>query len=155
MTSRNRVKLLTVLMGLAFAAGTLLAAPAAAQTTCNNGTLSGGYAFHAHGFAEQGQPEFPVPVAAALPVALQGNIAFDGNGNITNGIQKNMVGGHSGGFPFVGSYTVNDDCTGTITRVLPNGFHVHWRIEVVKGGTEILFLYLEHEITIEGTIIKR
>jgi hypothetical protein len=136
------------------AAAILWALPA--QAACDNSTINGSYGFHAHGFGANGMPEAPVPAGGSLPGAIQGDITFDGNGNITHGTQKVSAGGTqitiSG---ITGTYNVNPDCSGTVTRVFPQGFRIRWAIEVVNGGAEILFLYLEPGVTIEGTIVKR
>ncbi len=153
MTNRNRRSPLLVIAGLVVAASILLAVPAQA---CDYATITAGdYAYHGHGFAYNGQPEFSVPAGAALPAAVQGSITFYDNGTIS-GKQKVAVGGQIGpGATFTGTYTLNDDCSFTVTRVLPCGCEVKWRIEVVNGEAELLFLYLEPGVTLEGSIIKR
>lgn len=136
------------------AAAILWARPA--QASCDNSTISGSYGWHAHGFGHNGMPEAPVPAGGSQPAALQGDITFDGNGNITHGTQKVSVGGTQvPTFTFAGSYSVDADCSGTVTRVITQGSNVTWSIEVVNGGAEILFLYREPGITIEGTMVRR
>jgi hypothetical protein len=155
MTSRNRTRSLLLFGCLSLAACILLAAPARAQA-CDYTTITpGDYAFHGHGFSNHGQAEFPVPAGPALPVAIQGNITFNGDGTVS-GKQRAAVGGQIGpGATFTGNYTLNNDCSFTVTRVLPCGCQVQWRIEIVNGEAELLFLYLEPGVTLEGSIIKR
>jgi hypothetical protein len=155
MTNTKRISLLLLIGSLAIAVGSLLPLPAQAQS-CPYTTINvGSYAFHGHGFANHGQPEFPVPAGAALPVALQGDITFNEDGSIS-GKQRAAVGGQIGpGASFTGNYTLNSDCSFTVTRILPCGCEIQWRIEVVNGGAELLFLYLEPGVTLEGSIIRQ
>lgn len=155
MTNRNIMKRSLLLFACLSLAGVLLSAPAQAQS-CPYTTINvGSYAFHGNGFANHGQPEFSVPAGSSPPVALQGNITFKEDGSIS-GKQRAAVGGQIGpGATFTGSYTLNSDCSFTVTRVMPCGCEVQWRIEVVNGGAELLFLYLEPDVTLEGSIIKQ
>jgi hypothetical protein len=59
-------------------------------------------------------PTGPVPVAAV------GRVTFDINGNIIAGTEGRNVGGGYGDETISGSWTVNPDCTGSVTAKFYN-----------------------------------
>ena len=84
---------------------------------CSNATLKGT-------FAHIGTGIITAPPAMAGPFAGLGTETFDGNGGVTG----NATGSFSGNISsatFTGTYTVNSDCTGTMTSLFSGGFTVH------------------------------
>jgi hypothetical protein len=79
---------------------------------CSNATLEGRYANIGHGFAAP-------PPNPPLPFATVSLMTLDGAGNLTNKVTRSNNGQISRGVDS-GTYTVNADCTGTLTIATPN-----------------------------------
>lgn len=79
---------------------------------CGTGTLMGKYAVISNGFAAP-------PPAPPLPFGSVSLMVMDGNGSLTNKVTRSNNGNISRGTD-TGTYTVNSDCTGTITIATPN-----------------------------------
>jgi hypothetical protein len=126
---------LSVSFALAVAATlvVLIANPAYAAT-CNNATLTGSYGvITALGLNTPGQVNAFLPLGPDIPSAVVGVVTFDGTGSFTD-IHTLVVNGVI--FPGLsrpGTYTVNSDCTGSMS----NDHGINFNIVVVSGGTEI------------------
>ncbi len=103
---------------------------AAHDRECANITLKGSYAFTIHG--QIFTPNGPVVVDGIAKTTL------DGNGNLTqvdavaaNGIASQVWR------PGTGTYTVNSDCTGTMTLQNPDQPPLHLAILVSDSGNLI------------------
>ncbi len=112
-----------VLLALGLAASSAVTAHA----SCNNFTIKGSYAFTVHGqiFTPNG------------PLLVDGiaKTTFDGNGNLTQ-VDAVAVNGQ---IPLVwrpgtGTYTLNSDCTGTMTLVNQDQPPLHLAIVVSHAG---------------------
>jgi hypothetical protein len=108
MNSTMRSLTLTLLLtGILF-----LGIPSAqAEHKCDNGTLNDTYRFVATGSDFSG-PE--------IHFLLVGTATFDGQGNISGATTESFEGHIEPGITFAGTYTVNADCTGSMTI---NGNH--------------------------------
>jgi hypothetical protein len=81
---------------------------ALAPETCSVNTLKGSYLFATHGWN--------IVAGVAVPKAIVEGINFNGDGTLVSPFATVSINGtiiHSSGSP--GSYTVNADCTGTLT----------------------------------------
>jgi hypothetical protein len=88
-------------------------APAHAQSAeCNTATLSGTYAALVRGYSIRGADGTPLP--EPVPRSAVNVLIADGEGNITRTGTLN-VGGVVSPNPATGTYTVNPDCTFTVT----------------------------------------
>jgi hypothetical protein len=120
----------------------LLAPSGLAQTCGGTSTLSGNYRFVANGIGctTNSQQPHPCPL---FPLASLGIITFDGSGNLS-GSDVHNVTGLSCSRTFTGTYTVNPDCTGTLTQAyaLPTcgPKSTLGNIVVAPDGSEILFI---------------
>ena len=91
---------------------------------------------------------------AGFAIALQ---VFDGKGNVR---QVDAVADNGfltpGWRPGTGSYSVNPDCTGTETLVVPGMGDLHLQIIVAQGGNTIHQVVIDPGIatTAEGERIK-
>jgi hypothetical protein len=103
-------------------------------TTCTLATLHGRYVFDATGYN--------IVNGSAVPKTVVDFLTFSGDGSLTS-IATAVVGGHiiANDAPGTGSYTVNNDCTGTLTDargftfdlfIAPNGGSFHM-IQTVTG----------------------
>lgn len=125
--SRKSIKILLPTMLVAvtgaaffFSAGTAArtndaAGPLAAYRTpvCSAATLRGQFAFKGEGVVPSGPPPAPM-----VPFGVMGLLTFDGDGNLTNQSTASNNGVIQSGLR-QGTYTVNEDCTGTLQVVLP------------------------------------
>ncbi len=129
---KPRISLL--LFTLALAASSTLTAHASA---CSNSTIQGSYAFTIHG-------TLFLPDGSTLLLDGIAKETFDGKGNetqddavATNGILT------PGWRPGTGSYSVNPDCTGTQTIVVPGMPDLHLQFIVAQSGNTI------HQVVID------
>jgi hypothetical protein len=105
-------------------------ARAKAETTCSTDMLKGGFEFTATGFLVA-----PSPIAG--PFAAVGTQSFDGNGN-TEAASTVSVNGAAERVTLRGVYSINPDCTGSMTLTLsPSGLVQHFDLIVSPKGTEI------------------
>jgi len=96
---------------------------AEAQGACNLETLKGRYVFTGRGFIEAVQP--------GIPRVHYGFFEFDGAGKLT-GKQSSSRGGKIGRENLQGTYTMEADCTGTITLGGIVGAATHWDVYLTE-----------------------
>ena len=106
-------------------------------SACSDSTLRGSYAFTIHG-------SIILPDGSTLLVDGLAKQTFDGNGNFTQ-VDAVAVGGNlpPGWRPGSGTYSVNPDCTGTQTIVIPGNPDVHLQLIVAQSGNTI------HQVVID------
>ena len=135
----KRVDLWMIGIGLSLSVGLLTVAPGYAEekdhaTECTPATLTGLYVFTATGYNIVPSGFSTGPSTVPQPKAIVEVIDFSGDGTLTtpavsrsaNGvIFPNTVGSN-------GEYTVNEDCTGTVTFVTD----VHLDIFIAPNGKE-------------------
>jgi hypothetical protein len=107
-------------------------------SACSNSTIRGSYAFTIHG-------TIFVPDGSTVLLDGLAKQTFDGNGNFT---QVDAVAANGnlppGWRPGSGTYSVNPDCTGTQTIVIPgNPSDVHVQFIVAQSGNTI------HQVVID------
>jgi hypothetical protein len=125
-----------------------LLTPAKAQVACSVATLNGGYAFTLSGFLQEHAGQ---PVGGNLAFAESGVRTFDGDGHFTDSHTSAAVAGtvfHSNNS---GTYTVDSDCTGTMT--LQSGLTEDFSI--ADGGKEIQFIVTTPGRVIFGSMKKQ
>lgn len=81
------------------------------------------------------------------PVAFIGRIKFDGKGNVTNPFTASL-GGTILRADVPGTYTLNDDCSGTLLLETPIGPQ-HYDLRVMPDGSKIDYIETD-----SGTIIS-
>jgi hypothetical protein len=100
---------------------------------CSNITLMGT-------FSRRDTGTVLAPAAAAGPIAVVGTFTFDGSGNVT-GASTSSQNGNIGRATQTGTYTVNADCTGTITvQVTPGGYSSHYSFVIDDNGSGFQFI---------------
>lgn len=98
---------------------------------CSNATLIGTFGFTSTGF-------ITTPPAVAGPFAGVGTQAFDGNG-ATTATATQSQSGNIRQVTITGTYSVNPDCTGTLTLLAsPGGFTSHFYFVIDDTGNEFL-----------------
>src|SRR5580704_15756658 len=129
---RGRISLLLLALTLA-ASPALIADP----VVCRNSTIQGSYAFTLHG-------TILLPNGGTILLDGIARQTFDGKGNVR---QVDAVADNGflppGWRPGTGSYSVNLDCTGTETLVVPGMPDLHLQMIVAQGGNTI------HQVVID------
>jgi hypothetical protein len=123
---KSRISL--ILLTVALAASSTLTAHASA---CSNQTIQGSYAFTLHG-------TIFLPDGSTLLIDGVAKTTFDGKGNLTQVDAVADNGNLAPGWrPGTGTYSVNPDCTGTQTIVIPGLSDLHLQFIVAQGGNTI------------------
>jgi hypothetical protein len=116
-----------ILFASAFVLGILPRAQAGQERNCTNTSLSGSF-----GYTSMGTLIGP----EAGPFVQVGRQTFDGKGN-TSATATTNVSGNSFPVSISGTYSVNPDCTASMTlNVSPAGITVHADFVITLGGTE-------------------
>jgi hypothetical protein len=106
-------------------------------SACSNSTIRGTYAFTIHG-------TIFVPNGPTLVIDGIAKETFDGKGNETQVDAVATNGMLTPGWrPGTGSYSVNQDCTGTQTIVVSGMPDLHLQFIVAQGGNTI------HQVVID------
>jgi hypothetical protein len=122
------------MFALAVAASSAVTAKA---SVCDNSTIRGNYAYTIHG-------QVFVPNGPTLVIDGLARTTFDGQGNVTE-LDAISVNGNTapGWVPNTGIYSVNPDCTGTITVTNGNAPLIHLQMIIAQSGNTI------HEMVID------
>lgn len=102
------------------------------EESCSLASLHGTYAVHAQGTIVGQLPQPPFP-NAPFPFGEAGIITLDGKGQLSGKTTVNL-GGVVLQPTLTGTYTVNSDCTGTVTVQSSGGFVLHDAIIVTRAG---------------------
>lgn len=95
---------------------------------CSQANLKGTFAYTSTGFI------VAAPIAPLVgPSAEVGAQYFDGKGSVTFTFNSSL-NGMTGSGTATGTYTVNEDCTGTFTEVTPQ-FTSHYSFVIDESGT--------------------
>ena len=106
-------------------------------SACSNSTIRGSYAFTIHG-------TIFLPNGSTLLIDGLAKQTFDGDGNFTQ-VDAVATNGNlpPGWRPGSGTYSVNPDCTGIQTIVIPDNPDVHLQFIVAQSGNTI------HQVVID------
>jgi hypothetical protein len=116
------------LFTLALAASCTLTAHA---STCSNSTIRGTYAYTIHG-------QVFLPDGSTLLIDGLARTTFDGEGNLTELDAVAANGNVAPGWVLnTGTYSVNQDCTGTITVTNGDQPQIHLQMIVAQSGNTI------------------
>ena len=113
-----------LLAAIAFA---LLSTSALGQKNCTLGTLKGRYVFVGRGFIEALEP--------GVQRMHYGYFSFDGSGKLT-GKQSSSRGGRIGREKLEGTYTLDSDCSGTMSFSVAGNpqSETRWDVYVTSDG---------------------
>ena len=137
-----------------------LGIPSVQAGTCNNATLNTTF-----GVIISDGLNFN-PDGTVTNFVLVGTATFDGHGNISGGTSESFSGSIEQGITFAGTYTVNPDCTGSITitgthpgtndGVLPARTDLH-HIDMViaDNAKEVLIIFVDPGNVIAGTMKRQ
>ena len=117
------IKIAALVLGLISLAPTV----SLAQKQCTAGTLRGQYVFTGRGLIE--------PVEPGVQRMHYGIFVFDGAGKLS-GKQSSSRGGKIGREKLEGTYTLDADCSGTMTFgfIFKPDSQTHWDIYVTRDG---------------------
>ena len=121
-----------------------------AQTGCDLTSLSGAYGYGLTGYAYDNQGNLYV-------LASAGRLVADGNGGVT-GADTYSFDGSVGKRTYTGTYTMNTDCTGSVTLQLSIGNSTstnHGDFVSVSNGSEINFVQTDANYILSGTFKKQ
>lgn len=124
---------------LAFTPSAYAAEMHVGHRTCSVHTLRGAYSGNIGGTSSTG------------PFNLQATTVFHGDGT-ANG--NNITLANESGvttFTSTNTYTLGDDCTGTLTAVRTTGVTAHYVIAVTDGGAKIAWLQTDPGTVANGT----
>ena len=109
--------------------GSMLSTICLAQEQCSTKKLQGQYVFVGRGFIEAADP--------GVQRHHYGIFVFDGSGQFT-GKQSSSRGGNIGHEKLEGTYTLDADCSGTMTfgSYVNPGAQIHWDVYVTQDGTK-------------------
>jgi hypothetical protein len=150
-TGRRLLLLAAVLAALALTLGlTLGAAPAkaapaakaaaASSYSCSDKTLSGEYAGNINGQTSSG------------PFALNVEFTSAGNGTGTADVVEMTETSGPTSFTDTITYTLNADCSGTLTAVRSTGATVHYDIDVTLVGIEFDLMQTDSGVVSTGSL---
>ena len=110
-----------------------------AQEPCTTGTLQGQYVFTGRGFIEAVEP--------GVQRVHYGVFVFDGAGKFS-GKQSSSRGGKIGREKLQGTYTLDADCTGTMTfgSILNYG-QIHWDLYVTEDHKRGYLIRMDDDVT--------
>lgn len=98
---------------------------------CTDATLSGRYALRGDGFVPGGPPPAPM-----VPFAVVSLMTLDGSGSLSNDVTVSRNGVITRNVD-PGTYTVNENCKGTMTiNISEPPFQLNFDIVVADGGKE-------------------
>jgi hypothetical protein len=101
-----------------------------AQSGCSAATLNGNYAIYQSGFTPKNLKGNPDPVADV------GVVTFDGTGNFSLVYSEAFNGVISTGLTGAGTYTVNSDCSGSISLTSGSAAGATVNLAIIGGGRE-------------------
>jgi hypothetical protein len=104
-----------------------------AQSGCSVATLTGNYAVSGTGFTTPRSPE----KGHEDPIAAVGVLAFDGAGNISFSYTFAFLGVIYTNQTGSGTYTLNSDCTGSISFTTGDAAGATFNVVIIGGGAEI------------------
>jgi len=108
--------------------------------SCSNATLNGTYAVTVAGWATP-PPKTATEGKSSIPEAVVGLSTFDGAGNWTSSFTLSHNGDISSATAVPGVYSINSDCTGSLTGV------GDFAIVVLNGGSEITGVQTDKDTT--------
>jgi hypothetical protein len=133
---------LTALLTTAVFAGAVMLAPNTKQSTtslpivhaqsgCSVTSLTGNYGVRWQGF------DILKGTAHEVPWAGVGVLTFDGAGNVSFSWTQSLDGKISTGLSGAGTYSVNSDCTGSVSFTSGDAAGETANIAIVAGGREV------------------
>jgi hypothetical protein len=124
-------------------------AQASEDKGCSNANLHGSFGYTATGTLLGAPPPF------AGPFGEVGRQTFDGKGN-TEATATLSANGNIQKVTITGTYTVNPDCTGSMTlNVSPLGVTAHADFVIVDDGAEFRAISTDQGVAVETRVYRK
>ena len=140
-----------IVIGGSFFADHLRRAPAVhAQSACDAGSFLGGYGYALSGYVYD-------PQGNVLLLASAGRLVADGRGSVT-GADTSSQDGTIVHRTYTGTYSMNGDCTGSITLQTATGGVTaigHGDIVAVNNAREINFVQTDSNYVFSGVFTRQ
>jgi hypothetical protein len=150
---RSTVVLL-VMAGLAALTGSNAFKLHANPQACTTAILRGGYGAGTTGLINTSANPNDIRIRTFVPFAEAVYFLFDGNGNLS-GSSTADFGGLISPVTFTGTYTVNANCTGSLTVDAGASGIVHRDLVIVDAGKEVEFVSTDPGVVIAGYMKKQ
>jgi hypothetical protein len=121
---------------------------------CTNAALKGGYGAGTTGLINSSSNPSDVTIPTFVPFAEAASFSFDGAGNLS-GTSTADYGGSSFPVVFTGTYSVNSNCTGSMTVDAGVNGIIHRDLVLVDGGKEVEFVDTDPGFVIAGSMKKQ
>lgn len=119
--------------------------PVQAESKCTLSTLKGTYIYALDGFLIQGDN-----AAERTPFAQSGQETYDGHGFLTIGAASASMNGTIVRSTYAGTYTVNPDCSGTVTFTDNFNQTFHYDIFIRDDGREFVYTQTDAGVVTAG-----
>jgi len=144
---------LVIVFATVFVLGIVPRAQAGEQRECSNASLQGSFGYTSTGTLLASIPGLPPPLAG--PFAEVGRQTFDGKGN-TDATATLSANGNIQAVTIAGTYTVNPDCTGTMTlNVSPLGVISHLDFVIVDDGAGLRAIVTDSGGFVESRVYSK
>jgi hypothetical protein len=153
-TLKRTTAVLVVIAGLATLTGSSSFRLHANPQACSIAILQGGYGAGTTGLINISPNPNDIKIETFVPFAEAAHFLFDGHGNLS-GSSTVTFGGFVSPVTFIGTYTVNANCTGSLTvDAGPSGI-VHRDLVIVDAGKEVEFVSTDQGVVIGGYMKKQ
>src|SRR6202171_3004246 len=155
LTNWKSVALVLVVAGLtAIGEGKDWPRPDEGNQVCTNATLHGTYQWHITGYI-QTTTQNGGNIGDFAPIVEASYAVFDGRGAITKLVSTdNFSSGGSFTVTGTGTYSVNRDCSGSLTFNIAGGGSINRHLEI-QDGENVDFVHTDTGLIIAGTMKKR
>ena len=145
---------LLVMAGLAALTGSKAFNLHANPQACTTTILQGGYGAGTTGLINTSGNPNDIRIRTFAPFAEAVYFLFDGHGNLSGTSTADFAGSV---FPvtFTGTYTVNSNCTGSLTVDAGASGIVHRDLVIVDAGKEVEFVSTDPGVVIAGYMKKQ
>jgi hypothetical protein len=121
---------------------------------CTTAILQGGYGAGTTGLINSSGDPNDIRIGTFVPFAEAVYFLFDGHGNLS-GSSTADFGGSAFPVTFTGTYTVNGNCTGSLTVDAGASGIVHRDLVIVDAGKEVEFVSTDPGVVIAGYMKKQ
>ena len=149
------VALVVLFIGLAaMSSANASPVPDEENRVCTNATLHGTYQWNITGYLQTANLNGG-NMGDFAPIVEASYAVFDGHGTITKLVSTdNFSSGGSFTVTGTGTYSVNSDCSGSLTFNLVGGGAINRHLEILDGET-VDFVHTDAGLIIAGTMRKR
>ena len=124
------------------------------STPCSTSSISGNsYGYGTHGLVLVAKQRNIQRIGGFEPFSDVGQISFAADGTVSGLDSESLGGVVLSSLPIAGTYSVNSDCTGSITLTI-GGVDQSWDLVILQGAGQITFLSTVNGVVWGGTLTK-